>query len=377
MASLQHLGGDRWRVRLYDDTTGKQVSKSFRANGERAAKRQAAKVETELADRLAERQTYTASFAALCDDWLAIQERQKSPSTLIAYRRHVHNIKARLGHLPATEVDGKHLDAWWSDLLDDGQTPNNIHHVRRVLRAVCRFGYKKRGLPTIATELDSPPSMVRHDVEAPDTDVPTGVLERLPTDKEWARAVKLLIFTGTRRGEVVGLRWADWSDGVIHVRHSVVEVSGGVAVKDTKGRRARTIDVLPAEADEILDQQQRWQRRHGIVSPWVFPDMRSDSLGQTPRRPGWVSLLWGRHREALGAKGVNPHALRHWFASWLIANDVPVPTVQRLLGHADASTTMNIYVHDSDAGIERAREAMRRFGALRTQNAPATSTEAE
>lgn len=365
MASLQHLGGDRWRVRLYDDSTGRQVSKSFRANGERAANRKRAKIETELAESLAERQEYTASFAALCDDWLAIQERQRSPSTLIAYRRHVKRIKKRLGDLPATDVDGKHLDAWWSDLLDEGQTPNNIHHIRRVLRAVCRFGSKKRGLPRIATEYDTPPPMTRHDLEPPDTDILTGVLGKLPTDKEWARAVKLLIFTGTRRGEVVGLRWDDWTDGIIEVRHSVVEVKGGVTVKDTKGRRKRTIDVLPAEADEILDQQQRWQRRHGIDSPWVFPDVLTDPSGQTPRRPGWVSLMWGRHREALGAKDVNPHALRHWFASWLIANDVPVPTVQRLLGHADASTTMNIYVHDSDAGVERAREAMRRFGAMR------------
>ena len=62
-----------------------------------------------------------------------------------------------------------------------------------------------------------------------------------------------------------------------------------------------------------------------------------DPLGLDPWRPGYATLAFGRLRDELGLEGVRLHDLRHFNATNLLANG--------RLGHADASTTLNIYAH--------------------------------
>jgi integrase len=373
MASLQHLGDNRWRVRVYvgkHPTTEveQQVSRKFEANGKRAAERKVAEIETalraEFAAKEAKATTRRGSMNELVDDWLAIKSRDKSPSTMIAYNRHAASIKKRFGKIQASELTGREIDAWYSELMAGGMSAASIQHRHRVLRAILSFGYKKRGLPSKATDQASPPSHMSPEVSPPATTAIVAMLTSFPNspDVQWARAVRLLIFTGLRRGEVVGLKWDGWTPGTdttpgrLRVDHSILELPGGkIHIGPPKGKRSRTM-ALDIQSDIVLDQQRRWQERHNVTSPWVFPDLRADPKGGKPRRPGWVSLMWGRWRKK-NAPGVALHSLRHHFATMLLDAGTPVNTVQRMLGHADASTTLRIYGHRTDEGEAKALEA--------------------
>src|SRR5262249_14291849 len=97
-----------------------------------------------------------------------------------------------------------------------------------------------------------------------------------------------------------------------------------------------------------------------------------DPEGLDPWRPGYVTLAFSRLRDELGLTGVRLHDLRHFNATNLLANGTDVRTVSGRLGHADASTTLNIYAHF----MQRAdREAAALVGGLLDGDAVTSSSE--
>ncbi len=95
------------------------------------------------------------------------------------------------------------------------------------------------------------------------------------------------------------------------------------------------------------------------VGTSLLPDgfIFSDSPdGQSPWRPGRVTLAFTRLCRQMGIVGVRLHDLRHFAASRMLGAGVPVPTVAGRLGHANAATTLNVYAHvleSSDAEAAR------------------------
>ena len=144
-----------------------------------------------------------------------------------------------------------------------------------------------------------------------------------------ADIVRLLLFTGCRRGEIVGLRWS--------------EVRGDALVLADAKTGPRRVP-LNAPARSILDRQPRGE------SPFVFPSPFD------PSRPRGPELgLWYRVRREIGIEDVRLHDLRHTHASHAVMKGVPVPVVSRLLGHSNPRMTLR-YAHLGDRDIERAAE---------------------
>jgi integrase len=80
--------------------------------------------------------------------------------------------------------------------------------------------------------------------------------------------------------------------------------------------------------------------------------------GSAPWRPGRITLAFGRISKRLGCEGVRFHDLRHFTATQLLAAGVPVKTVSARLGHANPSTTLNIYAHHLEAADEEAANVL-------------------
>lgn len=366
MAQLQHIADDRWRVRVYvgtDPVTGRQQirSRSFRASGPRAAAKKAAEVETELRHNLTRRTVEHSTIAGLLDDWLAVKRRKLSPTTIYGYEHRVRKIVAQFGRMPADELTGRQIDDWYGRLLDGGTSEAEVVAIHRVLRAALRWARKKRGLPTVATDYAEPPDHQSPEMTPPTTAAVLALLGQLPDgdDVQWSRAVRLSVFTGLRRGEIVGLQWADWTpgtdgvDGRLKIVRSVREVRRDVTIGPTKGKRSREIPLHYA-AEAVLLAQREWLESRNMGSVWVFPNV--PDLG-VPRRPGWLSTAWGRWRGRF-APGLRLHDLRHHFATMLLDHGVPLNTVQKMLGHADAAVTLRVYGHRTREGERQAMDAL-------------------
>ncbi len=149
------------------------------------------------------------------------------------------------------------------------------------------------------------------------------------TDRQPADIIRLLLLTGCRRGEIVGLRWSEVGEDALMLGDS-----------KTGPRRVP----LNGPARRILERQPREE------SPFVFPSPRD------PSRPRCSELrLWRQVRKEAGIEDVRLHDLRHTHASHAVMNGVPVPVVSRLLGHSNTRMTLR-YAHLGDREIEAEAE---------------------
>ena len=141
--------------------------------------------------------------------------------------------------------------------------------------------------------------------------------------------IRLLLFTGCRKGEIVRLRWA--------------EVNGNMLVLADSKTGPRTIP-LNDQARSLLERQPRGE------SEFVFPSPRCVTRPRARDLPLWYEI----RREA-EIEDVRLHDLRHTVASHAVMNGVSVPVVSRLLGHTNVQTTLR-YAHLADKDIEDTAE---------------------
>ena len=133
-------------------------------------------------------------------------------------------------------------------------------------------------------------------------------------------ALRLLMLTGCRLGEVLTLRWSD-----------VDRKTGELRLRDAK-TGARMVPLTPAGL-QVLAGVARVRR-----SPWVFAGSRPE------RHLSQLTTFWHRARERAEVEDVRIHDLRHSFASRALALGLALPMIGRLLGHTDVGSTAR-YAH--------------------------------
>ena len=144
-------------------------------------------------------------------------------------------------------------------------------------------------------------------------------------------AVRLLLLTGCRNGEILTLRWSDCREGHLFLRD---------------GKTGPRTVWLSRPARAVLGALDR-------TGPWVFPAPR----GGGPRSRSWLGRFWRRVRAEAGLGDVRLHDLRHTHASVALRQGVTVLAIGRLLGHANPGTTLK-YTHAADATVMDAAEAV-------------------
>jgi integrase len=145
--------------------------------------------------------------------------------------------------------------------------------------------------------------------------------------------IKLLVFTGARRGEIEKLRWQEVDFG-----------AGLLRLADSKTGQKAILLNPPALA--VLSGIERVS-----TSPFVFPAGRSDGHFE-----GMVKV-WRRVRARAGLSDVRLHDLRHSFASVAVASGASLPVIGALLGHGNASTTAR-YAHLSNDPLRAVNQAV-------------------
>ena len=186
------------------------------------------------------------------------------------------------------------------------------------------------------TRLISKPTVTRKEMDTLTADEAKALLA---INDRWTPMFTLMIYTGMRLGEVLGLRWkdVDLDDGVIKVRQTVGYGSTGLEYGEPKTDKSRRDIPIHATVINALKNTAR------VIGPrnLVFPNEQGE--GMYPSRP---HNALQKALKSIGVdRNVRLHDLRHTAASLMIQQGASVKAVQDILGHADYSTTMNVYVH--------------------------------
>jgi integrase len=160
-----------------------------------------------------------------------------------------------------------------------------------------------------------------------------------------------------------GLEWddIDFENQMITVRRSSQYVSGkGIYTKETKTETSDRTIKLPAPAFEILKEYKVWQREERLKmgDEWISSDRIFTQYDGKPIHPDTISGWMRGFIAKTDLPQITIHSLRHTNITLLLAAGVPLRTVSYRAGHAQTSTTENLYAHAIKTADENAADAL-------------------
>ena len=233
----------------------------------------------------------------------------------------------------------------------------------RLISIVLAQAEKEMLVPYNAAAKASPPKTAKKAPNYFQPETISEILKALEAEPlKWQLITHLLLVTGCRRGEIMGLKWekVDFKNNRVTIdRALIVSPSKGVYESTTKTSDIRYLN-LPSETMALLRQQKREQLRLQIANGdrwihtgYVFTQDNGDRMNPDSIT-AWLNDFSVRH----GLPHINPHAFRHTVASVLLANGTDIVTVAAQLGHASASTTENFYAHIIEENKAKATECI-------------------
>jgi integrase len=285
---------------------------------------------------------------SVADDWFESRhsvKRKTREADRAAWNSH---IEARFGDAPVASITPAEIAHWVGGLVAGGISPSTASRYLATLRSILAYAVADgRVSQNAAASVRAPTAgHVRREGQF----LTREELDELATACRgvYAEVVKILGFAGLRWGELAGLQVGDRvavpGQGLRLQRSVLASSKGGELFVDTlKGKRSRTVPLV-AELVPLVDA---WaEGKQG--ADWLFAAPRGGPLGEA----NWKrSVGWSGATKAIGRPTFRVHDLRHTCASLWLGEGADPKVVQRILGHASAAMTMDLYGHLIDQNL--------------------------
>jgi len=287
--------------------------------------------------------------------WLPYQRdvKENRVTTLAFYTQQLKLMRPHFGPLPMKDITEQHVVQYLNYLKNTYLTeageplsPKTIRHHYRVLSVLFKYALKTDCISVNPLDRVDVPKIPQHKVDALTKEEALDfikAIEKLPLRQRLLYT--LLLTTGMRRGECFGLQWADVdvTNAVVYVRRNVTYMPrDGIVIGEPKTEMgART---LPLTATVVKMLEQYRAKENPTDDSYLFH--AADSLYK-PQNPTYITKHMGKFMKRMNLPAMSPHDLRHTCASLLIQSGADIKSVQDILGHADASTTLNFYARSN------------------------------
>lgn len=307
-------------------------------------------------------------FAAYCDYVIGLKEQRGTKhSTIMLYKHLTERIYPAIGHIKLRELRADHLNDLYSALSKDGLNKRNggklstktilEHH--RLISTVLEQAVKEGLVPFNIASRATLPKAEHKEVNYFQPEQVAAIRDALEQEPmKWKMLVHLLLITGARRGEVLGLKWdkVDFEGNRIYICNSILYAPDiGIYESTPKTERSRRYVSLPPETMQLLRQYRAWQagERLRLGEYYQNQDFLFTQDNGKPMHPDSVTEWLKRFSKRHDLPHINPHAFRHTMASMLYFNGVDSVSISKRLGHAQVSTTANIYAHVMEEADQR------------------------
>lgn len=306
-------------------------------------------------------------FQAYCDYVIGLKEqRGVKHSTIVRYKELTGRIYPQIGHIKLKELRADHLNDLYTLLGQDGQSKRGgklsaktilEHH--RLISTVLEQATKEGLVPFNVASRATLPKVERKEVNYFQPEQVAAIREALEREPmKWKTLVHLLLITGARRGEVLGLKWdkVDFEGNRIYICNSVLySPDVGIYESTPKTERSRRYVTLPPETMQLLRRYRAWQAEERLRLGEYYQNQGfvfSQDNGN-PMHPDSVTDWLKKFSKRHDLPHINPHAFRHTMASMLYFHGVDSVSISKRLGHAQVSTTANIYAHVMEEADQR------------------------
>lgn len=270
------------------------------------------------------------------------------PTTCNGYRVNIENhIIPYIGALDADKLTVDDVDELIDELFNKGLSKRSVRYVLAVLRKAFEFGVK-RGY------------VQRNIISVVDMPVPSRYAHKVWSDEEVERAmdciytwdfkedyvlpaVLLSLHYGLRRGEVLGLKWSDFSKGSFKVCRTMTYINNRFVVTTPKNGKFRSI--MLSECDyEFLCEFHYHQQPHNDD----YLIRKADGTSPTQ-----LSVIFKKFIRQNKLSDIRYHDLRHTYATYMLRHGVHPKIVSSVLGHSSIDITLDLYSH-ADISMQKA-----------------------
>ncbi len=286
--------------------------------------------------------------------WLVEAERSLKATTVRGYRRHVvDEIIPRLGRVQLSRLRRTHVAEFVATLDREGRGATTVRRIHATLRSAISDAVARDLVDSNAAALP-PKSRALPKIEPKPVQPwePAEAALFLDTIAQHRLAVlfEFAILTGMRRGELVGLRWADVDLAArkISVNVQVVQIGGEIAEQTikTKAGQGRVVPLGSRAIGALVGWQiaQQTEREHAAEA-WVASGRVFTMEDGRGLRPGYVSQTFDAMLRSAGLRRQRFHDLRHLFASLALSSGEDMGVVSKLMGHTTSQITRDLYAH--------------------------------
>lgn len=271
------------------------------------------------------------------------------PATFISYDQQVRvHIAHQLGHIQLTKLSPQQIQAYMNDRLKAELSPKTVKYHLSILRMALGQALKWNLVARNAAMLVDPPRVAKYEVQAITPEQARIFLQAIQGDRLEA-LFTVALSLGLRRGEALGLRWADidFQNRTLRVNQSLQRLEGRLQITELKTKSSRRILDLPETLiNKLREHRTRQLEEKMLTGPhWQETGLVFTSGIGTPVDPRHVK----RRLDPLLKKAKLPHFrvhdLRHFCASLLLAQGVPLKVVSDILGHSQIGITADLYTH--------------------------------
>lgn len=284
-------------------------------------------------------------FSVEADAWWAEIEPTLEHNTVKSYRPAYVRAKDKFGKIPAEKITARDIDEYVKDFSATRARKTVVTQLQ-VIRQILRKAEVDGVIHYNPAASVKPPRNLRQTRrQAPSKEEIEKI--KASVNKTFGLFPFLIYCTGCRRGEALALTGSDIDrkKGLIHIRKSVYYEGNHPHIKQPKTESGvRSVPLLEM-LNAVLPKR--------LGKGYLF----SEDDGTTLLTNDHFTNLFNRYREESGVT-VTPHQIRHGYATALFESSVDVKTAQTLLGHAQISTTMDIYTHVCQDVISAAAEKM-------------------
>lgn len=251
---------------------------------------------------------------------------------------------------------------------DDTLSSNTVRHYHSVISACLGKAVKWGYLESNPAANADPPQIIQEEAAYLDIEDAKKILNRLQeAPPKYRNAIIFDLLSGLRRGELLGLPWrnVDFGNEIIRINQALYYVKEHGLMLDTpKSEKSGRFLRLSRSAFAILREQQAWQQQQEqlLGDAWkndkgfVFTNEEGNPI-HPDTLTGWFADLC----ETAGYPDIHLHSLRHTYASLMITEGTPLVVVSKRMGHAQVSTTSNIYSHVISSADEKAAQVAEVF----------------
>jgi len=282
-------------------------------------------------------------------EWLASRRHDLAPKTAHQYRMYVDkDIVPAIGKVKLEQLHHEHVERLVAELENAGRGATTITRIIACLSSALGDGVKRHRISHNVAQYVTTPKTTSTERAIWTATQAIMFLEAAEGDR-LAPFFETIIGTGLRRGEAMGLRWADVDidRASLRVRQSISEVGGKLMFGPPKtsgsaagvGLSGRVLNALEVQRQGQAAERAEW------ATAYVDHDLVFARQDGEPLRPRYILARFHAISDQAGLPRARIHDLRHLAATLMISSGVPLPLVSKTLRHSRIGITADLYGH--------------------------------